>query len=296
MSEVIRIEKNGIEYFTVEATGESGLSITAIAILCGVSKQAISTLIKNLSTSAPSKWLEPFIGKELDLSSNGVKRGGELKIIKAKVAAAIIRHYAIERKLEKAIIALSMFSDAGITLFIQRMTGWQPPKQIQHPKVLLPVTANTQQREPSLEEINLLFSQFNKLDIKPEFIESAKLTAIANSIPRLAIAAEEGKRLISAHMKTIEVPIAPRKLGQLIAKKHNLLQAPSAQKVNIALTEAGLQYLDNEKKWQLTEAGENFGQKQFDTAKNSHKTIVCLRWFPKVLAQIEKYFLEQFQK
>ena len=71
MSEVIRIEENGVEYFTVERTGESGISITGIAKLSGVSKQAVSTLVKNLSTCAPSKWLAPFVGKELDLSSTG---------------------------------------------------------------------------------------------------------------------------------------------------------------------------------------------------------------------------------
>ena len=75
MSEVIRREESGVEYFTVQNTGESGISVTGIGKLSGVSKQAISTLIKNLSSSSPSKWLDPFVGKELDLSTKGTKKG-----------------------------------------------------------------------------------------------------------------------------------------------------------------------------------------------------------------------------
>ncbi len=278
--------RSDIEFFTRESDGVSGMSIRGLALANDVDESSMRQVL-NLRGKEQPKWAKNLDIKWIDPAGQTLKNGGECKIVHADTCAQIIQYYAYAGR-AKAQQSLNSFLTLGIHTFIQHITGWTPKRTN-----LQPILAA---KEPTVEEINLIFSEFNKLDIKAELVQSTKLTAIGLSIPRLAIAAEEGKRLISAHMKTIEVPIAPRKLGVLIAKKHNLLQAPSAQKVNIALTEAGLQYLDNEKKWQLTEAGENFGQKQFDTAKNSHKTIVCLRWFPKVLAQIEKYFLEQFQK
>ena len=64
MSEVIRREESGVEYFTVQVTGESGLSVSGIARLCGVSQQAISLLIENLTSKSPSEWLDSFVGKD----------------------------------------------------------------------------------------------------------------------------------------------------------------------------------------------------------------------------------------
>ena len=280
MSEVVRREESGIEYFTVQTTGESGLSISGIGKLNGVSKQAISTLIKNLSTSSPSKWLDPFVGKELDLSTKGSKKGGEVKIIKAEVAAAIIRYYAIERKLETAILALSMFSDAGITLFIQKMTGWQPKVEI----------ASSPPVEPTIAEIEQVFAPLYKLGIKEGLIESAKLTSIAVSIPRLEPSVENAKQLISASLPVEEVPVSPTKLGIIFANQNDLDKPPSGQKVNQALLAAGFQYKDSENNWQLTETGRKLGQQQFETAKKKNKTIVVIRWFPSVLKKIELHF------
>ena len=279
MSEIILTEQSGVEYFTVQATGESGISLTGIGKLCGVSKQAISALIKNLSTNSPSKWLDPFVGKELNLSSTGVKKGGSLKIIKAGVAAAIIRHYAIERKIETAILTLSMFSDAGITIFIQQMTGWQPA-------ALITTSSPT---EPTIEEIERVFAPLYKLGIKEGLIESAKLTSIAASIPRLEPSVENAKQLISASLPTEEIPVSPTQLGIIFANRNHLDKPPSGQKVNQALLNAGFQFKNEQKDWQLTEAGEKYGQQQFETVRKKNKTIVVIRWFPSVIDRISQY-------
>ena len=283
MSEVIRREESGVEYFTVQATGESGLSISGIARLCGVSQQAISLLIENLTIKSPSEWLDSFVGKDSNLTSKYVKKGGKVKIIKAEVAAAIIRHYAIERKLETAILALSKFSDAGITVFIQKITGWQPKAEIVPSPTKPPV-------EPTIEEIEKVFAPLYKLGIKEGLIESVKLTSIAASIPRLEPSAENAKQLISASLPVEEIPVSPTKLGILFADQNNLEKPPSGQKVNQALLAAGFQYKDSEKNWQLTEAGKDFGQQQFETARKKNKTIVVTRWFPRVLKEICTYF------
>ncbi len=83
-----------------------------------------------------------------------------------------------------------------------------------------------------LAEIFTLFGSLGNLGIEPKLVESAKLTAVAKSIPRLSIAAEEGKRLISSQMTVEETPMSPSELGQVIAKRFDLRELPSAQKVN----------------------------------------------------------------
>ena len=220
MSEVIRREETGVEYFTVQATGESGLSISGIARLCGVYQSTITRLIQDLMHKAPSKWLEPFVGKDLYLMQSYVKKGGSVKIVKAKVVGAIIRHYASERKLDEAILALSMFSDAGITIFIQKMTGWQPKAEIVPSPAKPPA-------EPTIEEIEKVFAPLYKLGIKEGLIESVKLTSIATSIPRLEPSAENAKQLISASLPVEEVPVSPTKLGIIFANQNDLDKPPS---------------------------------------------------------------------
>ena len=131
-----------------------------------------------------------FCGQGIRPVNQRVEKRWEVKIIKAEVAAAIIRHYAIERKLETAILALSMFSDAGITLFIQKMTGWLPKVEI----------ASSPHVEPMIAEIEQVFAPLYKLGIKEGLIESAKLTSIAVSIPRLEPSVENAKQLISASL------------------------------------------------------------------------------------------------
>ncbi|MGK7892701.1 MAG: KilA-N domain-containing protein [Xenococcus sp. (in: cyanobacteria)] len=154
--------------------------------------------------------------------------------------------------------------------------------------------------EPSLEEINLVFSGLNRLKINPGLIESAKLTAISRSIPRLSAVAEEGKRLISSYMVLEELAISPTRLGELIVEKHGLPSVISPQKINQALEQVGLQRRKEQKVigkkkpkyiWELTQMGQDFGQLQMDTAKTHLKTVVCIRWFTSVIPLIESLFV-----
>ena len=90
----------------------------------------------------------------------------------------------------------------------------------------------------ALSEIDTVFSGLVKLGIKQELIESSKLTAIAKSIPQLALACVEGKRLLSAQMTVPEVPISPTELGKAITQKLGLVKVITAQQVNQALANA----------------------------------------------------------
>lgn len=140
MVNLIKPEPSGdggsVEFYTVEDTGESGMSQTGLAALCGVSQPAISALEKTLINKAPSKTLEPFAGKDFTLISSELesvtvngKTVGNLKIYKASFCAAVIRHYD---RLGNGVAQYSadQFIEIGINAWIQGITGWrQSPKQ-----------------------------------------------------------------------------------------------------------------------------------------------------------------------
>ena len=153
-----------------------------------------------------------------------------------------------------------------------------------------PIQAISPVVEPTIAEIEQVFAPLYKLGIKEGLIESAKLTSIAVSIPRLELSAENAKQLISASLPVEEVPVSPTKLGIIFADQNNLDKPPSGQKVNQALLAAGFQFRNSDKEWQLTETGKAFGQQQFETARKKNKTIVVIRWFPRVLKKIVTHF------
>lgn len=155
-----------------------------------------------------------------------------------------------------------------------------------------------QLQQPTLIEINTVFAGLVELGIKPELIESAKLTAIAKSIPHLADVCEESKRLLSAQMAVAELPMSPTELGKIITQKLGGAKVITAQQVNQALMEAGLQVAqvrinkEGKKKteWHLTEKGQDYGQMQMDTARGHGKTVFHPRWFSSVICVIQEQF------
>ena len=146
--DILRHESNGIEFFTVQATGESGISYSGLAVLCGVNQSSITRLItklegltscvrpeeKDLESSNHNGFnpmrnkgverLKAFIGKDLHLEGAYKKKGGEVKILKAEFCAATIKHYALEGR-EIAELSMDKFMTLGINSWIQSITGWQ---------------------------------------------------------------------------------------------------------------------------------------------------------------------------
>lgn len=120
-------------FYTVEETGESGTNQSGLAILCGVSQPAISGLEKTLISKAPSKVLEPFVGKDFTLISsfkenvfvNG-KPAGNLTVYRPEFCFAVIQHYAFQGN-EIAQYTSSQFGVPGFNLWVQGITGWQRP-------------------------------------------------------------------------------------------------------------------------------------------------------------------------
>ena len=121
---ILRYESNGIEFFTVQATGESGISHRGLAILCGISHWTINDLVKNLEAKKASKRLKAFIGRDLHLEGVYKKQGGEIKILRADFCAAVIKHYALEGR-EIAEHSMDKFMTLGVNTWIQSITGWK---------------------------------------------------------------------------------------------------------------------------------------------------------------------------
>ena len=123
---ILRRETNGIEFFTVTATGESGMSQSGLARMCGVTQKAVDNLLDRLGTSTCPNFLKPLQGKDLRLSTS-VHEYHNVTIIKDSVCAIILEWYAFEsqRPTEKARQAFRQFAAIGIRTWIQSLTGWQ---------------------------------------------------------------------------------------------------------------------------------------------------------------------------
>ncbi|MBD2196600.1 MULTISPECIES: phage antirepressor KilAC domain-containing protein [Calothrix] len=135
MSNLIISTQNGIQYFTINATGESGMSQSGLARACGVSQQAINKLILGLTTKSPSEILEPFTGKNLeDLTLTTNSEYHNVAILKDTVCAAVLTHYAQQGKVEAAI-SLGAFAAVGIRVYIQQINGWKSPSESNQPKL-----------------------------------------------------------------------------------------------------------------------------------------------------------------
>lgn len=126
--EIIRKEEDGVEFYTVALTGQSGMSQSGLAVLTGVSQQALSQLEDTLTSKAPSESLEPFVGKVFTLTIDDPKIDGRsvgnLKVYRSSYCAAVLKHYA-SRNNQTALFSLLKFAERGIDSWIQDITGWK---------------------------------------------------------------------------------------------------------------------------------------------------------------------------
>lgn len=124
--EILKANKDGIEFYTIQSTGESGMSMSGLAKACGVTHQSISLLVKGLARKSPSDILEPFACKSLEdfvLASNS--SFNNVTILKDIFCGAVLTHYAKAGRIEAAN-NVCRFAAAGIRTFIHSQTGWKP--------------------------------------------------------------------------------------------------------------------------------------------------------------------------
>jgi hypothetical protein len=129
---ITRVERDGVEFFTIDATGESGMSETGLARLCGVTNKAVSKLVSNnVGTWEQDGSLKPNSRKKFSFvpgSGTNFSHGqnSNIKVLSAAICARVIRYYALESKYKtpEALFALEKFSTEGINAWIQDITHW----------------------------------------------------------------------------------------------------------------------------------------------------------------------------
>jgi len=132
---ITRVERDGVEFFTIDATGESGMSESGLARLCGVAQQSMNTFVKslrNLPTVTNEKIaLNPALDGNIWLQARGLNtiektQIRNLAIVRADACATVIEHYAFHSKYKtpEALFAFQKFARSGITGWIQEATHW----------------------------------------------------------------------------------------------------------------------------------------------------------------------------
>jgi predicted transcriptional regulator len=129
---ITRVVRDDVEFFTIDATGESGMSESGLARLCGVTKQAVSLFLRDMvSSKLSSNQLEPLQKKDLWCQARGLSASEKSKIsnlyvVRAGICAKVIKHYAFDSryKTEKALFAYQTFAELGINTWIQQVTEW----------------------------------------------------------------------------------------------------------------------------------------------------------------------------
>ena len=212
MSEIIRVEEDGVEFFTVATTGESGMSYSGLAKLCGIDKTTVGRLVANLSQAQAPKRLKPWIDKELHLMQDFVKRGGKVKILRSDFCASAIKHYAFEGS-EIAEYSLEKFTAPGITSWIQEITGWKQ----QEPKAL--VDWKIARLEGKVVRRNLTDAIKAYIDRHPELSDNNRKWLYVNASQRvdLVVFGRKAKKLAQ------DLGVDPNSLRDALTPKELLL-------------------------------------------------------------------------
>ncbi|WP_341532002.1 P63C domain-containing protein (plasmid) [Nostoc sp. UHCC 0302] len=131
--DILRQEIDGVEYFTIASTGESGMSQRGLSRLCGVGLRAVQNLLDNLTKKTAPHWLQSLVEGDLYLTKKTAVKGGETTPIKAQVCWGVLRYYERKGRVE-AVRALDAIGAIGINSFIQAKTGWLPEQYQSSPK------------------------------------------------------------------------------------------------------------------------------------------------------------------
>lgn len=124
--DVLHIVENGIELFTVVATGESAVSERGLARMSGVPKSTVIRWFSDLTHPGVPDWLKPLHSIDLHLAHEIKKRGKLIKPISAKAASKFLSLVARNLHNTEAFDTLDAIGEIGLTSFIQAKTGWLP--------------------------------------------------------------------------------------------------------------------------------------------------------------------------
>jgi hypothetical protein len=130
---ITRVERDGVEFFTIDETGESGMSESGLARLCGVAASSVHRFVSNSAVRWDhEKTLDPRFRKTISFCAGNEKISSfhpksNLKILSATVCARTIEHFTFDArsKTEEALFAYRKFAVKGINAWIQDATAYR---------------------------------------------------------------------------------------------------------------------------------------------------------------------------
>lgn len=209
--EYIRKEVDSVEFFVCLLTKRTGISISGLGRLCGVSKQAISDLRKALSSRAASEWLEPLVGIDLTLArgySSPDPKTRNVTILKSLACALIITHYAFTGR-KTAQLSLVKFNAIGIDTWIKQVVGYNDKNEPTFPKQLK-AAVDCRQIYENLEHFNPRVAQLLVDNYVNEIITNALPPNPERLLGVMEISAELGYRIPNNYRSSLGRYVAHR--------------------------------------------------------------------------------------
>jgi hypothetical protein len=165
MNNLTQQDNSSFKFYTRQADGVSGMTVTALSDFCGTEQQTITQLLNRLRDSDPitndlTECLKPFAGNDWRLITND-SHGSTF--IMDEVCHAVLEYYALEaRKYKGKTVAIANYrtvSKAGLRVFIWSQTGYSPISESLNTRV----TSLEQRLATALDTISQLQSQIQPL-------------------------------------------------------------------------------------------------------------------------------------
>lgn len=232
MTEIFHLSTEIRSEFSIDESGLTYASQSAVARLSGVTQQAINQLLARiLSGKGLSEPLKPFAGIDYTVSGK----------LQDKVVAAIIDHYAmyVRNTTEIAKKVSLCFHTIGIRTWIQAELGWK-----REPKSTLSL-------QDAIALANLASEAAQNAGVDKNVSEQIKLEGLLKMYPDSEHLLKPQKEAIAASNPLPDNPLTATEVGRelstrlgcqkISARKVNTKLPSGATKLTIKLTEPTIQ-------------------------------------------------------
>ncbi len=221
MTEIFHLPKEIRQEFSIDESGLTYASQSAVARLCGVTQQAINQLlVKIWLGKGLSEPLKPFAGMDY-------RESGQLQ---DKVVAAIINHYAMYARntTEMAKKVSLCFNAIGLRTWLQKELGWKQQQQ------------STLSISDAIALANLASEAAQNAGVDKNVSEQIKLEGLMKMYPDSQHLLKPQKEAIAASNPMPEKPMTATEVGQQLGLRLGYPKI-SARKVNMKLLQLGYQ-------------------------------------------------------
>lgn len=152
--QMVQKEVDGIEFYVSIDGKQSGMSISGLARLCGITRPSLQDLLQKIhlgdAGKKTSETLKALCSKNLYLQVDADKNA---QVIAADICASVIEYYAFESKAanDTAKFSFRKFASKGMDLWIKEVTGYKE-NQIPDSKEILSLLQQLLVKVDSLEK------------------------------------------------------------------------------------------------------------------------------------------------